>query len=1047
MKAIKSNNFVLAVALLTFSVSDIAAASLGTAFSYQGRLTEGTNAANGSYDLTFALFDASDAGSQAGTTITNMGVGVTDGVFTVLLDFGNQFNGAPYWLEIGVRASGNGAFTTLRPRQELTPTPYAILANSASNLLGTLGGDVTGTQGATVVGQIRGTPVSATGPSADQFLRYDGSQWTPGSVALDTDTTGTLADAHLSSNVGLLNANQTFSGSNGFSGVVQLTNTANTLAGSFIGNGGGLTGLNPASLSVGTAGIDISGNAATATSANTATSAATAAIAGTATNFTGSLAGDVTGTQGATVVGQIRGTPVSATGPSADQFLRYDGSQWTPGSVALDTDTTGTLADAHLSSNVGLLNANQTFSGSNGFSGVVQLTNTANTLAGSFIGNGGGLTGLNPASLSVGTAGIDISGNAATATSANTATSAATAAIAGTATNFTGSLAGDVTGTQGATVVGQIRGTPVSATGPSADQFLRYDGSQWTPGSVALDTDTTGTLADAHLSSNVGLLNANQTFSGSNGFSGVVQLTNTANTLAGSFIGNGGGLTGLNPASLSVGTAGIDISGNAATATSANTATSAATAAIAGTATNFTGSLAGDVTGTQGATVVGQIRGTPVSATGPSADQFLRYDGSQWTPGSVALDTDTTGILADAHLSSDVGLLNANQTFSGSNWFSGVVQLTNTANTLAGSFIGNGGALTGLNPASLAAGTAPISISGNAATATSAATAGSAGTATSFSGLLAGDVTGPQGATVVASVGGQSAAQVASGASAANGATAANTPDTLVRRDSAGNFAAGAITVVSVSGDGSGLAALNASQLDSGTLADARLSTNVALLNAPQTFSGSNVFAGVVQLTNTNNAFVGTVAGNGGGLSNLSVSAANVLGQLPASQLSGTLPSGLLAGTYSNPLAFNNAANSFTGNGAGLANVNADTLGTLPASAFWQLGGNAGTAAGVNFVGTRDVQPLEFKVNNMRALRLEPNTNGAPNVIGGSPMNYVLAGAVGTTISGGGAGEGMGSNSVSCDFATIGGGLGNTIDDLQVLLLYKPIKLQRTGAV
>ena len=44
------------------------------------------------------------------------------------------------------------------------------------------------------------------------------------------------------------------------------------------------------------------------------------------------------------------------------------------------------------------------------------------------------------------------------------------------------------------------------------------------------------------------------------------------------------------------------------------------------------------------------------------------------------------------------------------------------------------------------------------------------------------------------------------------------------------------------SGTGSGLSNLNASQLTSGTVADARLSANVALLNANQTFTGSNIF-------------------------------------------------------------------------------------------------------------------------------------------------------------------------------------------------------------
>jgi hypothetical protein len=70
----------------------------------------------------------------------------------------------------------------------------------------------------------------------------------------------------------------------------------------------------------------------------------------------------------------------------------------------------------------------------------------------------------------------------------------------------------------------------------------------------------------------------------------------------------------------------------------------------------------------------------------------------------------------------------------------------------------------------------------------------SAATATDFSGSLAGDVTGTQGATVVNAVGGQSAANVASAASAANAATDANTAGAIVKRDASGNFSAGTIT-------------------------------------------------------------------------------------------------------------------------------------------------------------------------------------------------------------------------------------------------------------
>ena len=98
------------------------------------------------------------------------------------------------------------------------------------------------------------------------------------------------------------------------------------------------------------------------------------------------------------------------------------------------------------------------------------------------------------------------------------------------------------------------------------------------------------------------------------------------------------------------------------------------------------------------------------------------------------------------------------------------------------------------------------------------------GMATNFTGNLSGDVTGTQGATMVASLGGQSASAIASGATAANAAAVANTPNTIVKRDGSGNFAAGAITATTLAGNGANLTSLSATNLASGTVPLARLS-------------------------------------------------------------------------------------------------------------------------------------------------------------------------------------------------------------------------------
>src|ERR1019366_4168180 len=109
----------------------------GTAFTYQGQLSDNGSPANGSYDLTFAVFDTLTAGTQVSGTLTNGATSVSNGQFTVALDFGpGVFTGDPRWLEIGVSTNGSGgAFTTLTPRQAITPTPSAIVANTASNVV------------------------------------------------------------------------------------------------------------------------------------------------------------------------------------------------------------------------------------------------------------------------------------------------------------------------------------------------------------------------------------------------------------------------------------------------------------------------------------------------------------------------------------------------------------------------------------------------------------------------------------------------------------------------------------------------------------------------------------------------------------------------------------------------------------------------------------------------------------------------------------------------------------------------------------------------
>lgn len=112
------------------------AAGLGTAFTYQGRLTDGGNPANGPYEMSFSLYDAVTNGDLVATPVTVTPVTVSNGLFTATLDFGpSAFNGEARWVEIGVRTNSSGEPIRLSPRQLLTPTPYALHAANAGGLI------------------------------------------------------------------------------------------------------------------------------------------------------------------------------------------------------------------------------------------------------------------------------------------------------------------------------------------------------------------------------------------------------------------------------------------------------------------------------------------------------------------------------------------------------------------------------------------------------------------------------------------------------------------------------------------------------------------------------------------------------------------------------------------------------------------------------------------------------------------------------------------------------------------------------------------------
>ena len=320
-------------------------------------------------------------------------------------------------------------------------------------------------------------------------------------------------------------------------------------------------------------------------------------------------------------------------------------------------------------------------------------------------------------------------------------------------------------------------------------------------------------------------------------------------------------------------------------------------------------------------------------------------------------------------------------------------------------------------------------------------------------------------------------------------ATSTNVPNTLVKRDSTGSFAAGSVNLSSnltaVSATLGGNLNLPVTTATAGIIYSGG-STLMHAYGLDNFFGGAS--AGNLTLAGAYNVGigVGALSVNGAGGDNTAVgfqslyenisgnfnTAVGAAALLYSSGGGTNIALGYQAGhsftgsesgniDIGNPgvLGENNTirigsgqANTFLagvihGNGGGLTNVSAAALIGLNTNNFWQTGGNVGTTPGdpgFNYLGTADNQPLELHVNGQLAFRVEPggdDGSGAANVIGGygNNVNYytiiqyeppVFNGFVGSAIGGGTL------NSISDDYCFIGGGEYNSIHNIYSIWPY-----------
>jgi hypothetical protein len=824
-----------------------------TAFTYQGRLNDGAGPANGSYDLTFTLFDAATAGTQIGGILTNTTTTISSGLFTLNLDFGNQFSGADRWLEIAVRTNGSGTFATLAPRQQITATPYATRAGSA------------------------GTAVTA----------------------LTAGSANSVSAANIS---GPIQFNQ-------LAGPVLTNNQSGlSLNGLFTGDGAGLTNLQIGSL------------------------APTTNVVVVAWGPNPNLPADLTNV-----------TALSA-GTYHSLALRNDGSVVVWGENFLgQTNVPSGL------SNITSVAAGGSFS--------VVLKNDGTTIA--WGDNSFGETNLPPGLTSV--------------------KAVAAGYVHGLALNSNGTVVAWGDNEYGQT---NVPDNLVHVTAVAAGGFhslaLKDDGTVAAWG----DNDTGQTNVPP------GLSNASAVAAG---YRHSLALRSDGTVIA--WGNNGYGQINVPPGLSNVAAVAAGQYHSVALRSDGTIISWGSLAAPPG--------LNGIVALAQGclaaySLAIQQQTFTAATYVNGFVNATVRGDGGLLTNLNAAALS--SGTINDALLSDNVAMLTRNNSFLGNNSFTGVNalndvdlhlrSLTDTYNgigfygpskafgnfTLAGPVLyGNtGGALgtAGFGGQTMAlfwnsvgrVGIGTNNPQGQLHVVGANGPPGGTGVPIVLTGGVGGTALGAQGGTGGAIViqGGASAGFFAGGAggnilitpgAGGSGSSSSGQPG-RVGIGTANPVSAldvnGTVTASNFSGNSAGLTNLSAGNL-AGTVADARLTGNVALLNTNQTFTGSNIFSGVAVLTNANNKF----AGNGAGITSLT--AANLTGSVPSVALT-SVPAGNLTGTISDArLSSNvpllNGTNVFTGTNLFNSYVG---IGTINPQAALDVNGTFRINQGTRFTHVQD---------------------------------------------------------------------------------------------